>query len=46
MRRMMMQVRPRHAGGPLATVLDWMPWNHTMGGNAAFHPVLVDGGTL
>jgi feruloyl-CoA synthase len=23
-----------------------MPWNHTMGGNAAFHPVLVDGGTL
>jgi feruloyl-CoA synthase len=43
---MMMQVRPRTAGGPLATVLDWMPWNHTMGGNAAFHPVLVDGGTL
>src|SRR3954464_15780154 len=39
---MMMQVRPRIAGGPLATVLDWMPWNHTMGGNAAFHPVLVD----
>ena len=31
---------------PLPTVLDWMPWNHTMGGNAAFHPVLVDGGTL
>src|SRR6201981_1313898 len=43
---MMMQVRPRTAGGPLPTVLDWMPWNHTMGGNAAFHPVLVDGGTL
>ena len=43
---MMMQVRPREAGGPLSTVLDWMPWNHTMGGNAAFHPVLVDGGTL
>lgn len=43
---MMMQVRPRMPGGPLATVLDWMPWNHTMGGNAAFHPVLVDGGTL
>jgi feruloyl-CoA synthase len=42
---MMMQVRPR-AGGPLPVVLDWMPWNHTMGGNAAFHPVLVDGGTL
>jgi feruloyl-CoA synthase len=43
---MMMQVRPRIPGGPLPVVLDWMPWNHTMGGNAAFHPVLVDGGTL
>lgn len=43
---MMMQVRPRQAGGPLPVVLDWMPWNHTMGGNAAFHPVLLDGGTL
>ncbi|MGY3347828.1 acyl-CoA synthetase (AMP-forming)/AMP-acid ligase II [Bradyrhizobium sp. USDA 4470] len=43
---MMMQVRPRMPGGPLATVLDWMPWNHTMGGNAAFHPVLIDGGTF
>jgi feruloyl-CoA synthase len=43
---MMMQVRPRDADGPIATVLDWMPWNHTMGGNAAFNPVLVDGGTL
>jgi feruloyl-CoA synthase len=43
---MMMQVRPREAGATLPTVLDWMPWNHTMGGNAAFHPVLVDGGTL
>ena len=43
---MMMQVRPRDPNGPIATVLDWMPWNHTMGGNAAFNPVLVDGGTL
>ena len=43
---MMMQVRPRDPNGPIATVLDWMPWNHTMGGNAAFHPILVDGGTL
>ncbi len=43
---MMMQVRPRDANGPVATMLDWMPWNHTMGGNAAFHPILVDGGTL
>ena len=43
---MMMQVRPRAAGAIPPTVLDWMPWNHTMGGNAAFNPVLVDGGTL
>ena len=27
-------------------VLDWMPWNHTMGGNALFNAVLNDGGTL
>jgi feruloyl-CoA synthase len=43
---MMMQVRPRDPSGPIATMLDWMPWNHTMGGNAAFNPLLVDGGTL
>jgi feruloyl-CoA synthase len=43
---MMMQVRPRESGGPVPTALDWMPWNHTMGGNAAFNPILVDGGTL
>jgi feruloyl-CoA synthase len=43
---MMMQVRPRDPNGPIAIMLDWMPWNHTMGGNAAFHPILVDGGTL
>jgi feruloyl-CoA synthase len=42
----MMQVRPRKADAPQATYLDWMPWNHTMGGNALFNPVLVDGGTL
>ena len=43
---MMMQVRPRPSDGPLATYLDWMPWNHTMGGNALFNPVLIEGGTL
>ena len=43
---MMMQVRPRDPDGPQATYLDWMPWNHTMGGNALFNPVLIDGGTL
>jgi feruloyl-CoA synthase len=44
--RMMMQVRLRPPGHSEAIYLDWMPWNHTMGGNAAFHPILVDGGTL
>ena len=43
---MMMQVRPRDANAPQATYLDWMPWNHTMGGNALFNPVLTEGGTL
>jgi feruloyl-CoA synthase len=43
---MMMQVRPRDLHGPQATYLDWMPWNHTMGGNALFNPVLTEGGTL
>jgi feruloyl-CoA synthase len=43
---MMMQVRPRDPNALPPIVLDWMPWNHTMGGNAAFNPVLIDGGTL
>ena len=43
---MMMQVRPRNSDGAQATYLDWMPWNHTMGGNALFNPVLTEGGTL
>jgi feruloyl-CoA synthase len=43
---MMMQVRPRDLNAPQATYLDWMPWNHTMGGNALFNPVLTEGGTL
>lgn len=44
--RMMMQVRPRPANGSDAVYMDWMPWNHTMGGNALFNPVLTEGGTL
>lgn len=44
--RMMMQVRPRPTDGSDATYMDWMPWNHTMGGNALFNPVLTEGGTL
>jgi feruloyl-CoA synthase len=26
-------------------MLDWLPWNHTMGGNATFQGNLADGGT-
>jgi len=44
--RMMMQVRPRTTDGSETVYLDWMPWNHTMGGNALFNPVLTEGGTL
>jgi feruloyl-CoA synthase len=43
---MMMQARPRDPDGPDSTYLDWMPWNHTMGGNALFNPVLTEGGSL
>jgi feruloyl-CoA synthase len=43
---MMMQVRPRDADASGSVYLDWMPWNHTMGGNALFNPVLIEGGTL
>src|SRR6267154_2307484 len=42
----MVQVRPRDPHAPQATYLDWMPWNHTMGGNALFNPVLTEGGSL
>ena len=44
---MMMQVRPRDSGRAAGRpMLDWMPWNHTMGGNALFNPVLIEGGAL
>jgi feruloyl-CoA synthase len=43
---MMMQTRPRDGGNSDSVFLDWMPWNHTMGGNALFNPVLIEGGTL
>ena len=39
------QVR-QSTGERTTVVLDWMPWNHTMGGNALFNAVLGDGGTL
>jgi len=38
--------RKRKASDPDMVVLDWLPWNHTMGGNAGFHALLADGGTL
>ncbi len=40
------------AGGLLACSaqlpvgLDWLPWHHTMGGNATLHGILREGGTL
>jgi feruloyl-CoA synthase len=43
---MMMQTRPRDPNAQPPVYLDWMPWNHTMGGNALFNPLLIDGGTL
>lgn len=42
----MMQTRPRDRDAAPPVYLDWMPWNHTMGGNALFNPLLIDGGTL
>jgi feruloyl-CoA synthase len=43
---MMTQIRPRDPAALPPVYLDWMPWNHTMGGNALFHPLLIEGGTL
>ncbi len=37
--------RQRQEGEPPAIVLDWLPWNHTMGGNATLHGNLAEGGT-
>jgi feruloyl-CoA synthase len=37
--------RVRRPGDPPAVMLDWLPWNHTMGGNATFQDNLADGGT-
>jgi feruloyl-CoA synthase len=43
---MYLQCRPRDPSEPPPVLLDWLPWNHTMGGNALFNPALADGGTL
>lgn len=37
--------RIRKATDPVGVMLDWLPWNHTMGGNATFQGNLADGGT-
>jgi feruloyl-CoA synthase len=37
--------RVRRPGDPPSVMLDWLPWNHTMGGNATFQGNLADGGT-
>ena len=38
-------VRTRKASDPSPVQLDWLPWNHTMGGNATFQGNLAEGGT-
>jgi feruloyl-CoA synthase len=37
--------RTRKAADPSPVQLDWLPWNHTMGGNATFQGNLAEGGT-
>jgi len=37
--------RTRQPGDPVSVQLDWLPWNHTMGGNATFQGNLAEGGT-
>ena len=43
---MSLQTRTPAADDPPPVYLDWLPWNHTMGGNATFHTLLGHGGTL
>jgi feruloyl-CoA synthase len=37
--------RVRKPTDPAPVQLDWLPWNHTMGGNATFQGNLAEGGT-
>jgi feruloyl-CoA synthase len=37
--------RLRKPTDPVPVQLDWLPWNHTMGGNATFQGNLAEGGT-
>ena len=34
------------ASDQVPVILDWLPWHHTVGGNATLHGVLRDGGSL
>ena len=42
---MMSMARVRKPEDPAPVMLDWLPWNHTMGGNATFQGNLNEGGT-
>ena len=42
---MMQMGRIRKPDDPAPVMLDWLPWNHTMGGNATFQTNLAEGGT-
>jgi feruloyl-CoA synthase len=42
---MMSMARVRKASDVAPVMLDWLPWNHTMGGNATFQGNLNEGGT-
>ena len=42
---MMSMARVRKASDAAPVMLDWLPWNHTMGGNATFQGNLNEGGT-
>lgn len=42
---MMSMARIRKPTDPAPVMLDWLPWNHTMGGNATFQGNLNEGGT-
>ncbi len=42
---MMKMSRVRKPSEPPPVLLDWLPWNHTMGGNATFQGNLGEGGT-
>jgi feruloyl-CoA synthase len=43
--KMQQQIAPFLAQEP-PTMIDWLPWNHTAGGNSNFNIILYNGGTL